>query len=262
MFVAAGFAAANGDLPIARDSQDRKSAYAAAESGVNFYQFHLNADNNYWLKCANVPAPNATEKNPVNTVWNGSGADPRRWRNVSGSAAQYTIELLPAKGTNCVENDQNSHDRPEDGDVPDQGHRPAERRLEAAADDHRDVPAQVVPGLPLLHRLRDAGSRGAYRSTSDTTWAKANCAKKYRAFRHKDCTLIQFPSIDFLKGPMHTNEDDHHLRAPDVRADRRPRQARGLESGEARVGRPTRATATATTPTRSSTAASPTAPTR
>ena len=33
LFVAAAFAAANGDLPLTRDSQDRKQAYAAAEAG-------------------------------------------------------------------------------------------------------------------------------------------------------------------------------------------------------------------------------------
>jgi hypothetical protein len=45
-----------------------------------------------------VPTPSA-----VNQAWNGVGADPRRWRNVPGSAAQYAIELIPANGnTSCV----------------------------------------------------------------------------------------------------------------------------------------------------------------
>ena len=32
-FVIGGFAAANGDLPMSRNSQDRKATYAAAEAG-------------------------------------------------------------------------------------------------------------------------------------------------------------------------------------------------------------------------------------
>ena len=64
LFVAAAFAAANGDLPLTRDSQDRKQAYSAAEAGINYYQYHLNQDPDYWTKCTNVPAPNATENQP------------------------------------------------------------------------------------------------------------------------------------------------------------------------------------------------------
>ena len=108
LFVAAAFAAANGDLPLTRDSQDRKQAYAAAEAGINLYQYHLNQDPDYWNRCTNVPAPNATENQPVNQAWNGTSptADPRRWRNVAGRKTQYTIELLPAPGkTTCVEGD-------------------------------------------------------------------------------------------------------------------------------------------------------------
>ena len=55
LFVAAAFAAANGDLPLTRDSQDRKQAYSAAEAGINYYQYHLNQDPDYWTKCTNVP---------------------------------------------------------------------------------------------------------------------------------------------------------------------------------------------------------------
>ena len=37
MFVAAGFAAANGDLRLSVESKERKAAYAAAEAGLGFY---------------------------------------------------------------------------------------------------------------------------------------------------------------------------------------------------------------------------------
>src|SRR5512132_4170320 len=86
----AAFAAVNGDARESGKDVGRKQALAAAEAGVNDYLFRLNQDNGFWAKCTNVAAPNA-----VNDVWDGAGPDPRKWRNVPGSAAQYAIELLP-----------------------------------------------------------------------------------------------------------------------------------------------------------------------
>ena len=72
LFVAAAFAAANGDLPLTRDSQDRKQAYAAAEAGINFYQYHLNQDPDYWTRCTNVAAAER-DREPARSTrrWNG-----------------------------------------------------------------------------------------------------------------------------------------------------------------------------------------------
>ena len=36
-----------------------------------------------------------SEPNPVNQHWDGTGADPRRWRQMSDGKSRYTIELLP-----------------------------------------------------------------------------------------------------------------------------------------------------------------------
>jgi len=108
MFVAAAYAGANGDLPLSGNAKDRKVTYAAAEAGLNFYSTHLNQDPDYWTHCANVPAPNATEKNPVTGVWSGSDVT-RPWRNVTGAPSQYTIEILPANGNAaCVEGNQDT----------------------------------------------------------------------------------------------------------------------------------------------------------
>jgi hypothetical protein len=206
MFVVGGFAAANGDLPISRDSQDRKAAYAAAESGVQFYQFHLNADNDYWLKCDDVPAPNATELNPVNQIWNGQGADPRRWRNVAGSDAQYTIELVPATGkTECVNNQAESMVDPGNGTF----------RIR--------VTGRPGPTSKLRRTLNATFRRSgfldylyfthwetqdpmAYATAQQRTDADKNC-KKSRSKRPSSCVEIQFPSHDNLHGPLHTNDD-------------------------------------------------------
>ena len=96
MFVAAAFAAANGDLPVAGVATERKSDYAAAEAGVNYYLNRLQLDPDYWTKCDTASPLDASDPNPVNLA----GASTLRWRTVrKGTVAeQYTIELLPAKG--------------------------------------------------------------------------------------------------------------------------------------------------------------------
>jgi type II secretory pathway pseudopilin PulG len=93
LLTVAAFAAVDSDQKISRRDQDTKAAYSAAEAGVNDYLFHLGKDQAYWTYCTGVPSPNA-----VNQAWNGNGSDPRTWRTVPGSTAQYTIELLPANG--------------------------------------------------------------------------------------------------------------------------------------------------------------------
>jgi hypothetical protein len=101
----AAFAAAGGDIRIGGLNRDQKEAQSAAEAGLAWYQSQLNQDTSYWANCTNVPAPADVPAAPVNNPWNGTGADPRQWRNVPDSAAQYTIELLPAPGqTACDPN--------------------------------------------------------------------------------------------------------------------------------------------------------------
>ena len=66
LLVAATFTAVNPDISQSRADQDNKQAYAAAESGLQWYMNGLGRDNTYYLKCDNPPAPNATEVAPVN----------------------------------------------------------------------------------------------------------------------------------------------------------------------------------------------------
>ena len=99
MTSAVALSAAQGDFGLGKDDRDSKQAYAAAEAGVHDYLYHLNTDNSYWAKCNNVGAPHVGQR------WNGSGNDPRGWKNLPQPAGdarigtvQYTIELLPANG--------------------------------------------------------------------------------------------------------------------------------------------------------------------
>ncbi len=94
----ASFAAVDADISLSRDAQDTKQAYGAADSGLQWYLNRLGHDNSYYTQCTNVPRPNATEYAPVNQQWNGSGADPRIWRNLPDDQSKYSVELMPAAG--------------------------------------------------------------------------------------------------------------------------------------------------------------------
>jgi hypothetical protein len=207
LFVAASYAAANGDLPMSGDSKDRKATYAAAEGGMNFYMYHLNQDNDYWVKCDQVPRPNDTELNPVNQPWNGTGTDPRRWRNVPGSNAQYTAELIPAAGyTQCIPGDQKSLVDLNSGTF----------RLRFTG---RPSPTSKVRRTIVATFRRDGFLNflyftdfetldpQAFSTTSQRNAAQTNCGDKYRAARASSCTDIQFISGDYINGPLHTNDD-------------------------------------------------------
>jgi hypothetical protein len=206
LFVAAAFAAANGDLPLTRDSQDRKQAYGAAEAGINLYQYHLNQDPDYWTRCTNVPKPNATENQPVNQIWNGTGTDPRRWRNVAGMPTQYTLELLPANGaTSCVEGDIST-------------------MVDAATGSFRiRSTGRPRTGSKLKRSIVASFRRRSfldflYFTDFETTdpinypaslqsWAQTYCGDKYRIKRDDSCQEIQFADADAIKGPFHTNDN-------------------------------------------------------
>jgi len=209
MFVAAGFAAANGDLPLSGNWRDRKSAYAAAEAGLNFYQYHLDQDNDYWLKCTDVKPPNLTEKSPVNDEWDGTGGDPRNWRNVPGSDARYTIELLPAPGKSaCVENDEESMIDPATGTF--------RIRVTGAARDGSAVKRSIVASfrrksfldfLWFTHlETTDPKNYPAGSTTGKADWAAINCPFT-RGTRSSSCTDINFVTGDWMHGPMHTDDN-------------------------------------------------------
>ena len=88
------FAATGSDLRIGVFDRSSKQAYAAAEAGVAEYLSKVNGDNAYWRLCANRPEVPLH----IGHQWNGASPDPRVWRAVPNSNAQYTIELLPANG--------------------------------------------------------------------------------------------------------------------------------------------------------------------
>lgn len=207
LLVAGGFAAVDGDTPQARASQDYKQAYAAADAGVQWYLSSLARDNSYYTQCTDVLDPNPTEQAPVNDEWDGSGADPRIWRNLPGHAAEYTVELLPAPGyAQCDPADQYSM-------VDSSGN----MRLRVTGRSRGEARSIIVTlrrrnfidfiyfthfeSLPPL----------ASSSSSQRAWAAVNCAqfreqRDAAATQSRSCTEIQFAPGDVINGPLHTND--------------------------------------------------------
>jgi Tfp pilus assembly protein PilX len=210
LFVMAGYAAANGDLPLSGRVADRKTTFAAAEAGVNFYQFHLNQDNDYWLKCTNVAKPNATENSPVNQEWiSQTGTDPRTWRTIPGSTAQYTIELLPNPADTrktCVENDGKSMLDP----VSNVFRVRVTGKPTATSKVRRSIIATFrrTGFLDFLYFTNyEDLDPSAYAASSDRANANAYCADRPRAQRTGwPCAEITFANQDAINGPLHSND--------------------------------------------------------
>lgn len=212
LMVAAGFAAVDPDIGLSKQDQDYKQAYAAAEAGLNDYLYHLGQDNNYFIKCDNVPPPNGTEQNPVNLAWT-SGPDTRRWRKIPGEKAEYSIELLPAKGySKCEQGKQETMLDPSTGTlrVRVTGRVPSAN----SSDDRRSIIATLRRKgfIDFLYFTDyETADPATYPKTDFTVgqgsaWASANCGVFYRQSRSSSCVEIQFADDDAVNGPLHTND--------------------------------------------------------
>ena len=221
MFVAAGFAAANGDLPMSGQSKDRKAAYAAAEAGLNFYLTHLNQDSDYWTHCTNLPKPTPTENAPVNQPWKGVGTDPRTWRNIPGSTgpARYTIELLPVNlSTNpnalCDENDGKSMIDMSTGMFRIRSTGEASKTSGDSGNRRSIVASFRRQGFLdfLYFTYYEDLDPAAYSTTTARSTATTYCAGLFRKSRPRAgapanaCREIQFAPTDQVRGPLHSND--------------------------------------------------------
>jgi Tfp pilus assembly protein PilX len=190
LLVVAAVATATGDLPVSRKAQDRKLALSAAEAGLNYYQYRLNLDPDFWTKCDST----AVASNAPIVV---AGAATRRWRTVPGSSGDYAIELIPAPGRSCVVGDQAS-------------------MLNGGTFQIRVTGRANGQYRTLLATFRRAGfldfvyltnyetlDPDADTSSSSTV---ASCSQP-RSLRPSACSTISFRAGDELKGPVHTNDE-------------------------------------------------------
>jgi hypothetical protein len=213
LMVTAGYAAVDPDIGLSQQDADYKQAYAAAEAGLNDYLYHLGQDNNYFIKCDNVPPPNGSENSPVALAWT-SGADTRtnHWRKLPSEKAEYSIELLPAKGyTKCEQNKQETMLDPSTGTIRVRvtGRVPSAK----GGDDRRSIVATLRRKgfIDFLYFTDyETSDPVTYPKTDNTVgqgsaWASANCID-YRAARNSNCVNIQFADDDTVNGPLHSND--------------------------------------------------------
>lgn len=196
LLVMATFSAVNPDIGLSRSDQDSKQAYAAAESGLQWYLNSLGGNNNYYTLCDNPPPPNATEPAPVNQVYT-SGTF--KWRNLPGEQAKYGVELIPAEGRPACTSDQYS-----------MVDRYGNMRLRISGRS-RGKTRTINATLRRLNFLdfiyfTDFETLDPV-ATSDPNTAATECAQ-FRAQRPDDpCVEIQFADADDILGPMHTNDN-------------------------------------------------------
>jgi hypothetical protein len=201
LVVLAGFATVDPDIKLSRSDQDSKQAYAAAESGLQWYMNALGRDNSYYLHCDNPPPPNPTETAPVNQRYS---SGPFKWRRLPGEEAKYGIELLAVQDADpqvelCDPSDQYSMIDPS-----------GNMRLRISGRS-RGKTRTILATLRRQNFLDyiyfthfETLDPAAYDDPEDAT---DECAK-FRDDRDSDfCTEIRFVTNDDVLGPMHTNDN-------------------------------------------------------
>jgi Tfp pilus assembly protein PilX len=187
------------DLPFSKASSDRKQAYAAAEAGVEYYLHQLANDNDFWTKCANVPASAPIVQRDVR---------PREWRTLAGTKSAYAIELMPASGATCTEGSAEST-------MLDQSSGTIKiRSTGRAGKTHRSIVAEFRRDsfLDFLYFTdRETFSPEAYADEDDREYAEDRCDFPRNQRPNQDgsrpCAKIRFISDDMNSGPFHTNDD-------------------------------------------------------
>jgi hypothetical protein len=207
LFAVAAWTSANSDIAPTQTDKDSKAAYAAAESGLNYYLFQLNQDNGFWTDCAGgATLPNG-EVNPVNPRWDGTGADPRRFRPMPGSTtASYAIEPMPVGappaqcvvGAGAAGSMLNSN-----GDL-------TIRSTGRVGTTKRTVVGSLTRAgfLDYLYFTdKETLDPVVYQGKLAGTGKPTNCDVYRRDGRNSACTDIVFANNDFVKGPFHTNDN-------------------------------------------------------
>ncbi len=212
LLVTAALAATNSDQRLTMRDLDQKRAYAAAQSGIADYSYHLNNDNGYWARCTDVPTPNAI---------NQKGSTANR-RPVPGSTdgSSYAIELLPATGqSSCNPSD------PGGSMLESNGQNIGTFRIRSTGYEG-NTKASIVASykqasfLDYLYftqlETSDPVTYGFPNPSAALTGAYSQCEKYRRDGRESQpipnsggqyCDRIVFVSADVINGPLHTNDD-------------------------------------------------------
>ena len=208
MLAGAAFSAVGGDIPFARAAQDRKQAYGAAQAGLDYYLYQLARDNDYWTKCTDVPEISPGVKPPINQKEPAT----RLWRNVSGSEARFSLELLPANGEPACDKA-----RPEDSMLDAASGTFRIRSTGESRGERRSIVATFRRSsfLDYLYFTDyETSDPLTYPTQAERDAADPECIQ-YRAARPAHCNDITFPNFDRINGPLHTNDDLLTCGSPD-----------------------------------------------
>ncbi len=212
MLVAASFAVVDPDISLSQKDDDSKQAYAAAEAGLSYYMNRLSQDSGYYTHCANVPSPTL---NAANNEWNGTGADPRRFRKIPGYQSDYAVELLAVQNTAvagtelCVENVPSSMIDAASGSFRIRSTGRARTPRNASDFPKKRSIIATLRRKAFLDYLyftdRETLDPLAYRDPDDQAWAGLNCNAP-RQDRPSGCSEINFITQDAVNGPFHSND--------------------------------------------------------
>ena len=178
------------DTALSRNDLDQKRAYAAAQAGIQVYDFQLNQDPNYWTTCdasggttvpASVAVPGSTD---------------------NGSTEYYSYKLLPVLGQTC------STSNPITTMIePSTSAAAGTFRLSSTGTSNK-VSRTIVAQYKRASLL-DYVYYTKYETSDPNTLGPpipSDCGAYYGS-RGNDCgQAIQFASTDNIKGPVHTND--------------------------------------------------------
>ena len=201
--------AVRGDIHLTQRDLDHKQAFEAAQAGIADYQYHLNADTNYWTLCTSAPTPNAL---------NQDGSTTRRKSVPGSSGATYAIELIPATNkSSCNTSD------PSGSFIEQSGTATGTFRIRSTGYSG-GVKQSVVATfrrssfLDYVYFTRlETSDPVTYGYTSSTAIAGANsqCSKTTDEGRYNSsipgsggdyCDVIVFVSGETINGPLHSND--------------------------------------------------------
>jgi Tfp pilus assembly protein PilX len=205
LFALAAWSSSNADTNPSAKDRDSKQAYAAAESGINYYLFRLGQNNAYWSDCDQVTAPGNT--NPVNL----EGATTLNWRTIPGTGEKFAIELLAQNGVNPV------------GSWCTVGASASASLLDSATGTMqvRSTGQSGNVRRSVIATLRRSGFLDYLYFTDyetqdpQVTSSGLTCNVYRRAGRSSSCSSIVFASDDAVNGPFHTNDDFLTCGTPD-----------------------------------------------
>jgi type II secretory pathway pseudopilin PulG len=199
IFAVGAYTAVNGNIPMARADQDRHRAYEAAQAGIEWYAAQLARDSSYWTKCS-------VAGQPVVQQWNGTGPDTRtgRYYTIPGTDEQFVLELMPAPGYSSCSTAAPEKSMLDGGNI-------RIRATGLARGDKRQVVATYRRKTFLNYIYftdRETLAPVAYAAYPAYAGfdAATNCSA-VRSLRSSTCINIQFAATDFIKGPLHTNDE-------------------------------------------------------